>query len=64
MVFGVKNRQIVSVTFHSCRGFAQVANVAAFFLAANNMYGDICLTGSRKFIHSVIIWEQDSAVFF
>ena len=25
-------------------------------------YGFICLAGSRKFVHSVFIWEQDSAL--
>ena len=31
---------------------------------AAKMYGYICLEGSRKFVCSVIIWEQDSAFVF
>ena len=31
---------------------------------ATNMYGYICLTGSRKFVNSVIIWKQYSAFGF
>ena len=31
---------------------------------AANMYGYICLAGSRKFVCSVVIWERDSAWFF
>ena len=30
------------------------------YLAAK-MYGYICLAGSKKFVHSVIIWKHDSA---
>ena len=32
-----------------------------YYLAAKT-YGYICLAGSRKCIHSVIIWVQDSAL--
>jgi hypothetical protein len=31
------------------------------YLAAKT-YGYICLAGSRKFVRSVFIWEQDSAL--
>ena len=34
-----------------------------YYLAAKT-YGYICLAGSRKFVCSVIIWEQDSAFVF
>ena len=29
---------------------------------ADKMYGYICLAGSRQFVRSVFIWEQDSAL--
>ena len=36
--------------------------IDSFLCLAANTYGYICLAGSRKFIRSVIIWVQDSAL--
>ena len=35
-----------------------------FCYLAANMYGYVCLAGSRKYVCSVIIMEQDSAFVF